>query len=160
VHTTLDARENVPSPVCYEAQPQSMVSTNYAISLHLLSLQSCFAPVLPMWHKRHRSDQVPCCSPDHQAQVSLAGVDGVGYRQVVDNPLLPVLLGPFLPCQAVIEAGQAWALKGSHPQDVLEEDSTAGGREATQRMTCTQRGTVIMCWTGLHLWKLFVLEFS
>jgi len=81
--------------------------------------------------------------------VSLAGVDGVGDRQVIDNPLLPVLLGPLLPGQAVIEAGQAGALKGGHPQDVLEEDSTAGGRETPQRMTCTRRDTVIMCWTSL-----------
>ena len=82
--------------------------------------------------------------------MSLAGVDGVGDRQVVDHPLLPVLLGPLLPGQAVVEAGQAGALKGGHSQDVLEEDSTAGRREATQRMTCTHRGRVSVCWT---CWK-------
>ncbi len=92
--------------------------------------------------------------------MSLAGVDGVGHRQVVDHPLLPVLLGPLLPGQTVIEAGQAGALKGGHPQNVLEEDSTAGGGEATQRMACTQRDTVIMCWTSLDLSDIFVSEFA
>ena len=91
--------------------------------------------------------------------MSLAGVDGVGDRQVVDHPLLPVLLGPLLPGQAVVEAGQAGALKGGHSQDVLEEDSTAGGGETPQSMTCTQRVTVIVCWTSLDLWEVFVLEF-
>lgn len=75
-------------------------------------------------------------APDHEAQVALAGVDGVGHRQVVDHPLLPVVLGPPLAGQAVVEAGQAWTLKGGHPQDVLEEDRTAGGSEPTQRMAC------------------------
>ena len=89
--------------------------------------------------------------------MSLAGVDGVGDRQVIDNPLLPVLLGPLLPGQAVIEAGQAGALKGGHPQNVLEEDSTAGGCEATQRMTCIQRGPVILSWTSLDLLEIFIL---
>ena len=91
--------------------------------------------------------------------MSLAGVDGVRDRQVVDHPLLPVLLGPLLPCQAVIEAGQARALKGGHPQDVLEEDSTAGRREAPQRMACTQQDIVTMCRTTLDLLEVFVLEF-
>ena len=66
--------------------------------------------------------------------MALAGVDGVGHRQVVDHPLLPVVLGAPLAGQAVVEAGQAGALKGGHPQDVLEEDRTAGGREPTQGM--------------------------
>ena len=90
--------------------------------------------------------------------MALAGINGVGYRQVVDHPLLPVFLAPFLPGQTVIEAGQAWTLEGGHPQNVLEEDSTAGGCEATQRMTCTQQDTVIMCRTGLNLRKIFFVS--
>ena len=48
--------------------------------------------------------QVSGCRPDHETQVALAGVNGVRHKQVVDHLLLPVLLGPLLPGQAVIEA--------------------------------------------------------
>lgn len=68
--------------------------------------------------------------PDHQTQVALACVDGVGDRQVVDHPGLPVFLAPPLAGQAVVEGGEAGALEGGHPQDVLEEDCAAGCCEA------------------------------
>ena len=34
--------------------------------------------------------------PDHETKVALAGVDGVGHREVVDHLPLPVLLVPAL----------------------------------------------------------------
>ena len=71
---------------------------------------------------------------DHQAQVALAGVDWIGHRQVVDHSGLPVLLAAALPGEAVVEGGEAGALKGGHSQDVFVEDGAARCCEAPQRM--------------------------
>ena len=71
---------------------------------------------------------------DHQAQVALAGVDWVGHRQVVDDSGLPVLLAAALAGQAVVEGGEAGALKGGHSEDVFVEDGAACCCEASQRV--------------------------
>lgn len=70
-------------------------------------------------------------SPDHESQMPLTGIDGVWDRKVVDNFGLPVLPGATLASQAVVEAGQAWAFKGGHSQDVCEEDGTTCCSEAS-----------------------------
>lgn len=69
--------------------------------------------------------------PNHQTQMPLTSIDGVRYRKVIDNLGLPVMFVAPLPRQAMIKACQAWTLKGSHPQDVCEEDCTACCSEAS-----------------------------
>lgn len=77
--------------------------------------------------------------------MALAGVDGVGHRQVVDHLGLPVLLVASLAGQAVVEAGQAGALKGGHPQNVREEDCAAGRCEATKGVPCNTNDDFMAC---------------
>ena len=58
--------------------------------------------------------------------------------------------------KAVVEAGEAGTLKGGHPQNVLEEDSTAGRRKASQAVPCI--GAIIHF--SISMWPPFCIHVS
>ena len=71
--------------------------------------------------------------------MTLAHVDGIRYGKIIDDACTPEVLITLLCGQAVVECGQAGALKGRACQYVIAQHQAAARRETAQRVTCAPR---------------------